>query len=122
MTFRRSVVPVVIAVLIAFVGPIASASASKTTPASFTRHTYPASDVAGARDYWLYVPASAHRSHAALPVVVFLHGCNQTAEQAAVATHFNQLADRDGFIVVYPQQNVTTGSSAPLVDGNGVGC
>lgn len=122
MTLRRTVIPFVIAMLIGAVGPLAAANASKTTPASFTRHTYPASGVAGARDYWLYVPATAHRLHAAPPVVVFLHGCNQTAEQAAVATRLNQFADRDGFIAVYPQENVTTPLSAPLADGNGVGC
>jgi poly(hydroxyalkanoate) depolymerase family esterase len=55
-------------------------------------------------------------------MVVFLHGCNETAQQAATASHFDVLADQLGFVVVYPQQNVTTGSSAPLADGNGVGC
>jgi poly(hydroxyalkanoate) depolymerase family esterase len=38
------------------------------------------------------------------------------------ATRFNELAEAKDFVVVYPQQVVSTGSSAPLVDGNGIGC
>ena len=71
------------------------------------------------RGYLLYVPAGLkpHR-----PVMVVLHGCNQTAKQAQVATGFDDLADREGFAVVYPQQVVAANSSAPVADGNGIGC
>jgi poly(hydroxyalkanoate) depolymerase family esterase len=55
-------------------------------------------------------------------MVVYLHGCNETAAQTAAASHFDRIAAARNFVVVYPQQNVTTGSSAPLVDGNGIGC
>ncbi|MHB8340124.1 MAG: extracellular catalytic domain type 1 short-chain-length polyhydroxyalkanoate depolymerase [Mycobacteriales bacterium] len=87
---------------------------------SFTEHTYPAPGAPGAREYWLYIPAGPPRAHR--PVVVFLHGCNQTAVEAAAATRFNLLADQRDFIAVYPQQNVTAPSTAPLADGNGIGC
>lgn len=78
----------------------------------------------GDRDYWLYVPPGDDEDR---PLVVFLHGCNETALQAAQATHFDVLADSlarqgRGFDVLYPQQNITPDSSAPLADGNGVGC
>lgn len=72
------------------------------------------------RQYWRYVPSGVRAGHR--PLVVFLHGCLETAVQAAAATHFDQLADRLGFVVVYPQQTVTPGTSAPLADGNGEGC
>lgn len=85
---------------------------------SFTEQHF--HSAAGDRDYWVYQPPGKPRS--GRPMVVFLHGCNETATEAASATHFNELAAQRGFVVVYPQQNVTTGSSAPLVDGNGVGC
>jgi poly(hydroxyalkanoate) depolymerase family esterase len=39
-----------------------------------------------------------------VPLVVLLHGCTQTAASFAAVTEFNQLADRRGFVVVYPRQ------------------
>jgi poly(hydroxyalkanoate) depolymerase family esterase len=71
------------------------------------------------RSYLLYRPAGLK---AGRPLVMFLHGCNQTAAQAMVATRFNALADREKFAVIYPEQVVATNSSAPVVDGNGIGC
>jgi poly(hydroxyalkanoate) depolymerase family esterase len=85
---------------------------------SFTKHTFSSAD--GSRDYWVYLPAGTWKGPR--PMVVYLHGCNETAEQAAAASHFDRVADQRGFVVVYPQQAVTAGSSAPLADGNGIGC
>ena len=100
---------------------VPTAQATGAAPGgSFTKHTYTAPNAGGSRAYWLYLPPGGNRPHR--PLVVFLHGCNQTGEEAAAATHFNTLAAQRGFAVVYPQQNVTSGSSAPLVDGNGIGC
>jgi poly(hydroxyalkanoate) depolymerase family esterase len=86
---------------------------------SFTEHTFAAPGLP-TRDYWLFVPAG--KSHEPRPLLVFLHGCNITAEQSAQITRFNDLAAQLGFVVVYPQQAVTTNSSAPLADGNGIRC
>jgi polyhydroxybutyrate depolymerase len=36
------------------------------------------------------------------PVVILLHGANQDADDMARLTHFNQLADKDSVIAVYP--------------------
>ncbi|MGO4282363.1 poly(3-hydroxybutyrate) depolymerase [Cupriavidus sp. OV038] len=51
--------------------------------------------------YRLYIPAGAK---GALPVVMMLHGCQQTPEDLAAGTRMNALAEREGFIVAYPQQ------------------
>jgi poly(3-hydroxybutyrate) depolymerase len=40
-------------------------------------------------------------------MVVMLHGCTQTAAQAAAGTKWNTLADEHRFVVVYPQQSDT---------------
>ncbi|PVY77877.1 poly(3-hydroxybutyrate) depolymerase [Cupriavidus alkaliphilus] len=52
--------------------------------------------------YHLYIPSKAHRGP--LPVVVVLHGCRQTPDDLAAGTRLNALAEREGFIVAYPQQ------------------
>jgi poly(3-hydroxybutyrate) depolymerase len=52
--------------------------------------------------YHLYVPSKAHRGP--LPVVVLLHGCRQTPDDLSAGTRMNALAEREGFIVAYPQQ------------------
>jgi len=61
--------------------------------------------------YWLYLPAGASaapdRPH---PLVVMLHGCHQTAADFATATRMNELAERKGFAVLYPQQSDATDS------------
>jgi poly(hydroxyalkanoate) depolymerase family esterase len=120
MTRIRAAIGIVTAIAVALVAPSVAAAprGHAAVAASFTKHTY--SSAAGSRDYLVYRPAVTSR--APLPMVVFLHGCNETAEQAASATHFNRVADQRHFVVVYPQQAVTSGSSAPLADGNGVGC
>ncbi|HET7530385.1 MAG TPA: PHB depolymerase family esterase [Mycobacteriales bacterium] len=115
---RRAAAAAAVAVLAA--GLPVHAAAGKPKGATFSRHTYPEAGAPGARDYWLYVPAG--RAVRPRPLVMFLHGCNETAVQAAAATHLNKLAARRGFVAVYPQQRVTENSSAPADDGNGVGC
>ena len=71
------------------------------------------------RSYYLYRPAGLKPGR---PVVMYLHGCNQTADQAMTASRFNDLADSAKITVVYPQQVVAANSSAPVADGNGIGC
>ncbi len=57
----------------------------------------------GARmNYWLYIPDKLVTSP--MPLVVMLHGCAQTATQFAQSTRMNQLAEKKGFAVLYPQQ------------------
>ncbi len=60
------------------------------------------------RRYRLYIPAgiSDRDQPAGLPaMVVMIHGCRQDAETFAAATRMNALADRDGFVVLYPDQS-----------------
>ncbi len=56
-----------------------------------------------AMNYWLYLPAKSRAG--GMPLVVMLHGCTQTAVQFAQSTRMNRLAEKEGFAVLYPQQN-----------------
>jgi len=55
-----------------------------------------------ARAYKLYVPAGPAEAPRAM--LVMLHGCTQSADDFAAGTQMNRLADRHGFLVVYPEQ------------------
>jgi poly(3-hydroxybutyrate) depolymerase len=47
-------------------------------------------------------PPKGYDSQQHYPVVILLHGRNQDADDMARLTHFNQLADKNGVIAVYP--------------------
>ena len=52
-------------------------------------------------EYLLHTPTS-YRPRRAAPLVVTVHGCQTTAEQHLKSTLWNQLAEREGFVVLYP--------------------
>jgi poly(hydroxyalkanoate) depolymerase family esterase len=74
--------------------------------ARFTEHVL--ETALGPRRYRLYVPGGAGGGgdHPA-PFVVVLHGCTQDAADIARGTRFNEHAERQGFIVAYPEQPVS---------------
>jgi polyhydroxybutyrate depolymerase len=53
------------------------------------------------RTYVVHLP-QGYDSQQRYPVVILLHGLNQDAAEMARLTHFNELADRDSIIAVYP--------------------
>ena len=56
----------------------------------------------GTRRYKLYVPSGY--SGRELPLLVMLHGCTQSPDDAAAGTGFNRLAEERGWLVLYPAQ------------------
>ncbi|MCA8425129.1 PHB depolymerase family esterase [Burkholderia seminalis] len=88
----------------------AARAASDTPPGTWLRSFHSAGPSAGRLvnhlAYALYLPA-APAATAALPVVVMLHGCKQTAESFAAGTGMCRLAERAGFAVLFPEQAKT---------------
>ena len=63
-----------------------------------------ASAAGGSRNYKLWVPSS-YTDTKATPLVMVLHGCTQTPDNIAAGTQFNNLANTEEFLVVYPEQS-----------------
>ncbi len=126
MGIRRSVVAVALA-LMTFAG--ANEAAHATTPSTRWHGSLvgpiaspKGTDAEGSwpmRNYYVYVPQNlppvGQRS-----VVVYLHGTTQTAIDAANGVLWNDLADREGFIVAYPEE-ATPAESGDSLDGSSDG-
>lgn len=85
----------------------AGAAAGGAAPGSFVAHEF--ANHAGSRGYKLYVPA--RRPEGPPPLLVMLHGCTQSADDFAVGTRMNRLADTHGFLVLYPEQGAQANPS-----------
>jgi poly(hydroxyalkanoate) depolymerase family esterase len=88
-------------------GPLVGRSKPRTRPivpsgGQFVAGSY--ANPAGVLSYKLYVPGSYCGQ--ALPLVVMLHGCTQTADDFAAGTRMNVIAEEHGCFVVYPEQPV----------------
>ncbi len=59
---------------------------------------------AGARRYRLYRPAGVAVGER-LPLLVMLHGCGQDADRLVASTRMNRVAERERFLVLYPEQD-----------------
>jgi poly(hydroxyalkanoate) depolymerase family esterase len=66
-------------------------------------------NAAGRLSYELYVPKS-YKPGTAVPLVVALHGCTQTADVFRRLTRFDTLAATKRFIVVLPEQSTSRNS------------
>jgi len=64
----------------------------------FRRHSYPGSR---RRRFELYLPRG-HRIDIAMPLLMVLHGCRQDSADIRHIADFDAIADREGFMVVYP--------------------
>jgi poly(hydroxyalkanoate) depolymerase family esterase len=74
------------------------ASGGELVSRDFARKPY-----AGSQDrrYRVFVP-SGYDARAPAPMVMVLHGCNQTEQDMVDDTRFKELAEQHAFVVVYP--------------------
>ncbi|MHB1131418.1 MAG: extracellular catalytic domain type 1 short-chain-length polyhydroxyalkanoate depolymerase [Chloroflexota bacterium] len=77
------------------------------TGGQFLNQTY--ASAAGTRAYKLYVPRGY--TGQAVQLLIMLHGCTQTPDDFAAGTRMNSLAERDTFLVLYPEQVITANTS-----------
>ena len=85
-------------ILLSFVVAAPAAWAGELVSATFAAKAYPGSRE---RRYRVFVP-TAYDGRAPVAMVMVLHGCRQTEQDMVDQTHFKALAEREGFIVVYP--------------------
>ena len=118
---RRRVGLLLVVLLAALVVP--ASAKEKPAPAGERQHGTFSAPGLPTRAYALYVPASvAAKPNKDVPLLVYLHGCNQDADDAAVGSRLEQLADDAGLLVLFPQQTKAVNSSYPFADGNGSQC
>ena len=100
--------------LAAQLAPVKKAAAQRAQPLAAAR-TKPASadgswtagvalGPAGARRFRLYRPPGIAAGER-LPLMVMLHGCGQDASRLAASTRMNRVAQRERFLVLYPEQD-----------------
>jgi poly(hydroxyalkanoate) depolymerase family esterase len=61
----------------------------------------------GVREFQTWIP-DGYEEGTPVPMVLVLHGCLTEPNSMAAVSRFNELADQEKFIVVYPRQNVTS--------------
>ena len=114
----RRLLALLLAALVLAALPTAAEARKVRSKESWRKYT------GGERDYWLYVPPGKAPPRGR-PLVVYLHGCSQNDdEQAELAfgSRWNELARREGFMVMYPIQRDYDMEHPETVDGNGGGC
>lgn len=115
---KTLVLAAALAVLALLVPQAAQAARPVRTTESYVEVT------GGARDYWLYTPPG-RVPREGRPLVVYLHGCtqnNETDPPVAFGTRWNELARREGAVVLYPLQAAYDMEHPERVEGNGASC
>ena len=121
----RAMLCTVISIFIGACGGGNSRSQAPSLKAGGSQHRFTQANLPS-RNYLLYIPESTQPQ---APLLIYLHGCAQNAEDAMMGTRWNELAMKLGIVVAYPEQknpnDLPLGEewlNAHLNDGNGLGC
>ena len=82
--------------------PVPPPGSTGSAPAAFVSRRHGGAGLAG-RDYKLFLPPGA--GSRPMPLVLMLHGCTQDPDDFAAGTRMNELAQAQGFLVLYPAQS-----------------
>lgn len=85
-------------------GATPAAAVTVDPPDPGATHTFTYDSGSSAYPYIVYIPTSYKATHPA-PLVVMTHGCQTTAEQQMRANLYNQVAEREGIVMLYPDVN-----------------
>jgi polyhydroxybutyrate depolymerase len=119
MTYPR--IAVLVFLLLAALACIRSAGIPTASPSLAAGETIHALTHGGReRSYITYVPASTERDEP-VPLVFILHGGTGNAESAIRMSGFNEIAEKNGFIAVYPNGTGRL-SDDKLLTWNGGAC
>ncbi len=99
MRERRLILRTLLLALALALGLPAAAHAERPDPGRTKTFTY--RQPSGTYHYIVYTPTSYSRKHQA-PLVVMTHGCQTSAEEQMRANLYNRVAERHGFVVMYP--------------------
>lgn len=88
------------ALLAAFAAALACAPAAHAG----TVEEYEYASATGTVHYRVFTPAGYDAARP-VPLVVFTHGCNTTAAQQEAASAYDPVAEREGFVVMYPDDD-----------------
>ena len=94
---RRSILKT-IGVSAAAAGGVSAAGSATAAAGTYTSEDY------NGRMYGKYVPSTYDGSEA-VPLVMMLHGCSQSADGFKDETGMNEVAEQAGFIAVYPNED-----------------
>jgi poly(hydroxyalkanoate) depolymerase family esterase len=81
-----------------------AARASRPPPGAGAWTSGIAAGATGARRFRVYQPPGIATGER-LPLIVMLHGCGQDADSFAASTRMNRVAERERFVVLYPEQD-----------------
>jgi poly(3-hydroxybutyrate) depolymerase len=81
--------------------PVASPIDAAGGAGHVDHHAYDGPGATGLNDYLVYVP-NGWKKNDQVPLYVMVHGCGTTADQQMHANLLNPIADRERFIVAYP--------------------
>ena len=98
--FPKLLRPFVVLLLgIAVITLMATAGRAKDVDDTFPQQSYAGSQE---RQYTVHLPDNIDQLPKPVPLVVVLHGCKQTHKVIQHDSNFDAVADKEGFVTLYP--------------------